>query len=159
MLVFTHVMFGILFGLLAKPYVAGDAIIYFTFVIIGSILPDIDHEGSLINKVLPITKWFSRLFRHRGFFHTIFPALILFFVVGYFSTTLVAISLVIGYLAHLVSDGLTLAHLVSDGLTLAGVDLLHPISQFKLQGFIKTGGVWETVTCVIVGIACLLLIF
>ena len=149
MLVISHVMFGILFGLLAKPYIPGDAIIYYTFVIIGSILPDIDHEGSTINKVLPLTKWFSRLFKHRGIFHTVFPAIALFFIVGYFSTTLVALALVVGYVAHLVSDG----------LTLSGVDLLHPISQFRIQGFIQTGGKMEAAACVIVGLICLALIF
>lgn len=149
MLAITHVIFGILFGLLAKPYIPGDALIYYTFVIIGSILPDIDHEGSTINRVLPLTKWFSRLFKHRGIFHTVFPAIALFFIVGYISTTLVAAALVIGYVAHLVSDG----------LTLAGVDIFHPISQLRIQGFIRTGGIAEAVIGVVIGILCLLLIF
>ena len=149
MLAFTHVLFGILLGLLAKPYIPGDAVIYYTFVIIGSILPDIDHEGSTINKVIPLTKWFARLFTHRGIFHTVFPAIALFFVLGYFSTTLVALALVVGYIAHLISDG----------MTVMGVDLLHPISQFRIQGFIHTGGKAEAVTCVVIGFLCLVLIF
>lgn len=149
MLVITHVLFGILFGLLAKPYIGGDAIIYYTFVVIGSLLPDIDHEGSTINKILPVTKWFSYFFKHRGFFHTIFPAILLFLVVRYFSSTLVALALIVGYAAHLISDG----------LTLAGVNLLHPLSRFRIRGFIRTGGIGETITSIIVGLLCLALIF
>ena len=148
MLAFTHVLFGILFGLLARPYIGGDAIIYFTFVIIGSILPDIDHEGSTINKILPITKWFAKFFTHRGFFHTLFPVIILFFLVSYFSYPVVAAGLAVGYVAHIVSDG----------LTLAGVNLLHPFAQFRIQGFIRTGGMGETVTGAIVILFCILLI-
>ena len=79
----THMAFGFLAGLLFLPMWNHSWFIFIPLCILGSLIPDIDHEKSKINKLFPITKWVPKLFKHRGFFHTIFPValIILIFIV------------------------------------------------------------------------------
>ena len=74
----THLAFGVLAGLIFLPFYHHNLILYFVLVLVGALLPDIDHDGSKINKILPVTKYLGRLFKHRGFFHSVFPPLIIF---------------------------------------------------------------------------------
>jgi len=103
--------------------------------VFGSLLPDVDHKGSKINRLLPVTKLVAAFFRHRGFFHSIFPPLIILGVGYYYGFVLVAQALAIGYLSHLVSDS----------FTKLGVNYLYPVSQFRVMGFIEVGTIWESV--------------
>ncbi len=149
MLARTHAAIGFVAAIFLFPILKIKWYLFFPAVILGSILPDIDHEGSKINKILPLTKHFAKFFRHRGFFHSIYP--VIFFIVLEFMTNLsgLGIALAIGYASHLLSDG----------LTPVGVNLLHPAAKLKIEGFIPTGGAIEVVVFIfafIVGIAKLL---
>ena len=141
MMMGTHVAFAILAALIFEPFLnTGNIALYIGLVAFGTLLPDVDHKNSTINKILPLTKWFSYFFKHRGFFHSIFPILIIYGIFWFFDLQFVGIALSLGYMTHLVSDS----------LTKMGVNFLYPVSKFKIQGFIETNTILELVTFVIV---------
>ncbi|MBI4146524.1 metal-dependent hydrolase [Candidatus Woesearchaeota archaeon] len=130
----THMAIGFLVGLLVLPFVQPDNSLLFVFLVtFASLWPDVDHENSKINRLLPITRWIPRVFVHRGFFHSVFPALILYGVFWYFGLAWIGLPLALGYLTHLASDC----------LTRLGCNLLHPVSTFRIQGFVWTDGLVE----------------
>lgn len=132
----THLAFGVLAGLVFMPFYHHNLVLYFALVLFGALLPDIDHDGSKINQIVPVTKWLGRLFKHRGFFHSVFPPLIIFGALYFFTSwSFVGVALAVGYVSHLFSDG----------LTKMGVNFLHPVANLHLGGFIETGTVWEHV--------------
>ena len=145
----THIAFGFLAGVLLHPYIGGDPFLFYLLIAIGALLPDVDHQGATINNLIPVTKVIPVFFKHRGFFHSIFPALILY--AGFWVTgrELLAIPLVIGYAAHLISDS----------ITIMGVNFLYPFSRFILKGPLKTGTIQEHVVFVIVWVVVLVLWF
>jgi len=141
MLAKTHIAFGILFGILALSFYSPSNIwAYFVLVVLGVLLPDIDHPNSKINNTVKVTKVVPMFFKHRGFFHSIFPALAILILFNIFSTMDYGIALFIGYFAHLFSDG----------LTVSGVNFLHPFAKFHMKGFIITGSKAESLVFVIV---------
>lgn len=137
----THLAFGVLAGLMFLPFYHHNVILYFVLVLIGALLPDIDHDGSKINKIFPVTKWLGKLFKHRGFFHSLFPPLIIFGALYFFTPwSFLGVALGVGYISHLLSDG----------LTKMGVNFLHPVSNLHLGGFIETGNVGEHIAFFVV---------
>ncbi|MFC1801157.1 metal-dependent hydrolase [Nanoarchaeota archaeon] len=140
MLARTHLAFGFLAGLVFLPFYSHNVILYFVLVLIGALLPDIDHEGSKINSIFPITKWLGRLFKHRGFFHSIFPPLIIFGVLWYFGWSYIGVALGVGFVSHLFSDS----------LTKMGINYLHPITNLHMNGFIETGKIGEHIALFVV---------
>ncbi|MBI4153212.1 metal-dependent hydrolase [Candidatus Woesearchaeota archaeon] len=135
---YTHTAFGFLTALFLLPWSNGHSILFVSLAVFGSLLPDIDHEGSKINRILPVTRWFASLFTHRGFFHSLFPAALLYLLFMFIELEWVGIALALGYVSHLLSDG----------LTKMGVNVLHP--AFHIHGFIETGGVAELILFVLV---------
>ena len=134
MLFRTHILIGFLLGLLALDILdVENKFIFLIFTIIFSSFPDVDHEGSKINNKLFFTKIFSFLFKHRGFVHSIFFALILFLIARKFGYYSAGYGVLVGYLAHLSADS----------LTRNGVRIFYPLFNFKIRGFIKTGGLIE----------------
>lgn len=131
----THAAIGFLFAVFLFPLLNIKWYFFFPFVILGSILPDIDHEGSKINHILPLTKQFAKFFRHRGFFHSVFPIVFFLLLEYLFNLYGIGFSISIGYLSHLLSDC----------LTPLGIDFLHPAVKLKVEGFIPTGGLLEFV--------------
>lgn len=135
MLAPTHVAFSILLGSLALPFFTPpNYFSYFGWIIFGALLVDIDHQGSTINKILPLTRKFSYFFKHRGIFHSLWAPLFFFFPVAYLTTDHLAYAFVLGYCSHLLSDC----------LTKQGINFLHPVSQFRIAGPITTGTWQET---------------
>jgi len=144
----THIAFGLLSGLLFFKHFGATWFVFLPLAMIGSLFPDVDHENSKINKILPVTKIVPTLFKHRGFFHSIWPAMIFYFGFHLARLDYIGIPLAIGYIAHLVSDG----------LTEAGCNLLHPITTMRIQGFIRTNGIMEHATFGIILVANVLLV-
>ncbi len=101
--------------------------------LLGALLPDIDHFSSWLNNKLKVTKIFALFLQRRGIMHSLFFAVLLFFIVGIFWNFIYATALFLGYLSHLFGDLLT-----KDGLR-----LFQPLSQFKIPGFFKTGKLFE----------------
>lgn len=90
-----------------------------------SILPDIDTSKSFLGRFVKPIGWFSR---HRGFFHSIFPAIGIS-VLAYFYSKEVAIAAFLGYMSHLFLDALN--H--------QGIAFFYPIMKFRIRGIFKSG--------------------
>lgn len=133
----THLAFGFLIGLLSlKIFNVAYPFLFVFLVTIFSSLPDIDHPKSKIGrKLFFLSIPISFVFKHRGFFHSIFPALILFFVLNYFNMNFLALAVAVGYISHLLGDA----------VTKEGINFLHPISTFRIQGPMRTGAALEAV--------------
>ncbi|MEM3154634.1 MAG: metal-dependent hydrolase [Candidatus Woesearchaeota archaeon] len=132
----THMAIGLLAGLMLFPFFNQPWFYFIPLVVLGSLLPDVDHENSKINRIVPLTRWIPTIFSHRGFFHSIFPAVIIYFGFHYAKLDIVGIPLAIGYSSHLLSDC----------FTRNGCNLLHPVSTFRIQGPIMTNGLMELIT-------------
>jgi inner membrane protein len=143
----THLAFGFLSGLFLMNYVnIGNKYIFFSLLLIGALLPDIDTPNSKISRKIPvIPKIIELLAKHRGIFHSIFLALIFAAVIWIFSPTY-GIALFSGYFSHLLIDG----------FTKSGVNLLHPISQLRIAGPIQTGKLGELIIFVLIIIGIVL---
>ena len=141
MLFQTHILLGVVLFLLSRPLLQeGNEIVFFLLVLLGSILPDIDSRNSKINRwsgaIGIIVVFFAK---HRSLFHSLVFHISLFFVVQYFFDWYYATALLLGYLAHLIGDG----------ITPAGVMVLYPFSSFKIRGPVKVGGFMEGVVMVL----------
>jgi inner membrane protein len=136
MLFHTHLMFGVVSFILLSPiFSGGNEILFLVFVLLGSILPDIDDGNSKIKKASGVLgSIVSFMFKHRGIFHSLVMVVVLFIVISFWNSYY-AIGLTIGYLSHLISDA----------LTPMGIKFLYPFSSFKLRGPIKVGGIGEWV--------------
>ena len=146
----THIAIGVLCALFALPFVSVPSKIVFVVLVgFGALLPDVDHENSKINKICPVTRIVPKFFKHRGFFHSLFPPALLVLAGWYFHEQFLLYSLAFGYLTHLASDG----------LTKMGVNYLHPLSTWHMRGPVETGTLFETAIFigVLVGIGLKLL--
>lgn len=131
----THLIFGIFLIFCFIKYI-DNFFIFILTLLIASILPDIDSRFSIIGKS-KFFRIFQFLFKHRGFFHSLF-ALSLFTFLIYLFSPLVSLGFFIGYLSHIFLDA----------LTKRGVVLFWPFKQ-RISGPILTGGFVETTIFVI----------
>jgi len=147
----THVLFAALLGsLYFDRFGAGDWIIKIGFaiaLIAGAFLPDIDERHSTISQKLPVVSSAIQAFtKHRGIFHSIWIPIAIFLAVNFFLVkyfvvpNLVLMGLIIGYVSHLASDS----------LTVRGVEPFHPLHNFKVRGFITTGGFLEMIVVLLI---------
>lgn len=127
----THITFSLLL-LLISANIANKLglVILPIFIITGmiaSLIPDIDHTSSYLGKKIKPLAWILKTaFKHRGFTHSIPFALIIAILIAQLSIQ-AALGFFIGYLSHLLIDG----------LTPGGVRILWPL-KFKIKGSIKT---------------------
>jgi inner membrane protein len=136
----THVLIGIIFFIIFRGYFAGDEIIVLLLILLGSILPDLDSPTSIINKWSGIFGRVVSLFtKHRGLFHSMVFHLALFVVLQQFISITYARALFLGYLAHIVGDG----------ITPAGITLFYPFSKFKIRGPVKVGSYVEVLLFIV----------
>lgn len=135
MLFYTHLLIGVLSYLVLNPYFSGgNKWIFLVVLLLGSLLPDIDEQNSKINRQSGfIGSIISFLTKHRGIFHSVFLAVLFFLLITTFLSNYYAWALLIGYLSHLLGDA----------LTPMGIHILYPLSNFKLRGPIRTGGIAE----------------
>lgn len=136
MLFHTHILLGITFFLLFSSFFgATGSVIFLLFVLLGSIFPDIDERKSRMNRYSGIIGTIIAFFsRHRGLFHSFLFAGGLSFLLGIWQP-LYAYGFLLGYLAHLVGDG----------ITRGGIMPFYPFSRFKVRGPFKVGGFMEGV--------------
>ncbi len=134
MLLKTHLAFGFFVGLIAlKVSKPPNPLLFFILILVGSVLPDIDHPKSKIGKKVKIVGF---LFEHRGFFHSLlFLAFIHIILAVFFKNNYFVLPLVIGYTSHVLIDCFN--H--------RGIMPLHPFSRVRIKGFMKTGALAETV--------------
>ena len=131
MLFKTHLLFGFLCALFGVQFLQPqNQILFVILAVIGSALPDLDHPNSKLGRKVKIVAY---LFEHRGFTHGLFILVPLLFFSLYYMQTVNAYALLIGYVSHIAIDM----------LTVEGIMPLHPISKFRLSGFVRTGHVGE----------------
>lgn len=130
----THLSTGILGSLLLCNNIYGGILLSF-----GSILPDIDHHNSFLGKNIPL---FSKLFKHRGFTHSLLFAFMLWFIEPF------------------ICYGI-LIHIFFDLMTRNGVALLSPLTykfRFPFAKYISTGKWFERILCILIYLIILLVL-
>jgi inner membrane protein len=120
-----HVSFGTLLGI-GTQLTAGISMVglfaypsYYGGVMLGSLLPDIDHPQSYLGRRLWILSApINKLFGHRGFTHSLLSLFLLgtATAVWWANNPLFFGGLLLGYLSHLLGDM----------TTISGVPLLYP---------------------------------
>ena len=128
-----------------------DSLMVLTFLIIGSLLPDIDHPRTFFIQQLYLFKHSKRLGKfvmHRGILHSILATLIATAVVwviavSYHLETLAVMCFFLGFISHLAIDS----------LNPAGIRWLQPFSKAKIKGEIRTGSALEKFLFVVIIVA------
>ncbi|MCK4424573.1 metal-dependent hydrolase [Candidatus Bathyarchaeota archaeon] len=140
----THVAFALLCYYIIA-YSAGlpfDAPVLLTLLVVGSLLPDIDHPRGFLARQLYLFKrasrGVSRYVTHRGIVHSLLAALIATFAVWvvalfYDLETLAVACFFLGFASHLTADS----------LNPTGIKWLQPFSKAKLRDGIRTGSAVE----------------
>jgi inner membrane protein len=170
----AHVVGGLMFGLYANemivPHVPlfqsihADLLVSVTLLtgsLFGSLLPDIDHQGSYLGRRLkPISFLVSKTAGHRGATHSLLVNLVLSVltacIVHSFSSGLSQLFLLVFITGCLIG---AISHLFLDSLTVSGIPLLYPLSSKKFRLLtLKTGGIGEKIIIVIMIIAIIFLV-
>ena len=135
MLFHTHLMISIVVFLLIKDYfIGGNEIIFLVLLLLASVFPDIDDGKSKIKKASGIVgSIISFTFKHRGIFHSVLMALGLFVLIYSLWQPYYAFAVLIGYCSHLFGDL----------ITPMGIKIFYPLSDFKIRGPIRVGGIGE----------------
>lgn len=136
----THILGGIATGTVYLHYVGpvDGEVLFFTGLMFGSLLPDIDHKSSKIGRAVPlIDDIISSAFGHRTFTHSL-----LFIFLGYWLFQAISLpeSLELGMLLGIVS------HIFLDMLTVGGVKFFWPWKiRIRIPFGVKSGGAFEQV--------------
>ncbi len=138
---YTHFAFGLLIALLSLDFFnIQNKLLFVLITMFFSIFPDIDDTKSKIGKK---NKLISRIvnffFGHRGFFHSIYIPLILFFVF-YNLNNEIGVAILVGYFSHLFMDA----------LTRKGIRPFYPLIKKNINGFFKTNSILEKILFLIV---------
>jgi len=137
----THLAFGLLAGLIAINYFNTNKYIFIAAVLFGSIFADIDESGSYIGKRTGFLSWaIEFLFGHRGIFHSLLLASLLFLGFVAFGYVVLGAGFLVGYVSHLIADA----------LTVGGVRMFYPFSKHVIRGFIRTDGLLERIFFILV---------
>ena len=156
----THVLFSLFLFLTFCRFglVSFEAIVLVTLVV-GSVLPDLDHPRGLIYSLLGVPIWLrrgvSRVVGQRGVLHS-FLASMLVLILG------VVIFNVIFQFTLICSLGMFfgfLSHLSLDSLTARGVAWLLPFSRKKVRFTIQTGSMTERIFFIILAALSVILGF
>lgn len=139
----THLAIGLLvYAFFIKLGLLPDNQLTLVLVLLGAILPDIDHPRSFIAQLGYWSRTGSRMISwagHRGVAHTIWAVILVFFIVY-----LIFPELGLGMNAMLAVTLGYFSHLVADSLTVEGVAWFYPYSSKRASGPVRTGGFLET---------------
>lgn len=138
---YTHLIFGSLIALLSLFFLNMDnKILFIFFVLVGSLLPDLDKRKSFIGRRFKLSYVMEKILGHRGIFHSIFPIIIIYlFFIYYLQLNLIGYGLILGYFGHLLIDS----------LNSLGVGYFYPILDKKIHWRAKIGGLFEHILFII----------
>lgn len=129
MMFITHLSFSFLLGLLIIRYadVSLNPFVFMFILLMATLIPDIDYPGSFLGKKLKLS---FLSFKHRGFFHSITPGVILSIILFLFiQNSYYALAVLLGFASHLLLDS----------LTKTGIAPFWP-SKLRVKGKLKTTG-------------------
>lgn len=131
MLVRTHLVFSLFFGLLLVGNFENKFLFLFV-VFISTFIPDVDSRFSKLGKrkVFRFLQFFAG---HRKIIHS-------FIFLGLVSLPLFFVSRAVFY-GFVLGYGL---HLLMDSFTVMGIKPFYPF-EYKIKGFVRTGGMFESV--------------
>lgn len=98
------------------PFLSEAALLCLGAAAIGSLLPDVDHPYSTINRLLILPKLFCLFIRHRTITHSVWMLAGIMLLAFTYLPQPAAIGLSIGYASHIILDT----------LTPAGVPIFYP---------------------------------
>lgn len=118
---------------------------FIIFVLLGALLPDLDHPKSKMGRKVPILSHLLKFFAgHRGLYHSLLgcgvTAFLAFLAFRFFGMNweLYVFAITLGFISHLVVDS----------LNPKGIAWLKPFHGARLKGPIKTGSFLENVLLV-----------
>lgn len=159
----THIAGGIALGYLAFNSIdilnvnLNDEKVFLLATVgltLGALLPDIDHSNSIItNRVKPIGKVISKIFKHRGFTHSILGSLVMVFLMNLLFKVFGLNKEISLFLLKSIYIGI-MSHIFLDMLTPSGVSLLYPYNKrYNIANF-RMGGISESILVILfIGIA------
>ncbi|MFW6013880.1 MAG: metal-dependent hydrolase [Candidatus Nanoarchaeia archaeon] len=124
----THLAFTFFLFLVSWPLIedfTGEKWIFALFFLIFGVFPDIDTTKSRLGRFFPV----GRALKHRGVFHSIWPAVFFSVIVEIFFAGY-GLAVFLGYFSHLVLDM----------LNFQGVGLFYPVIKFRVKGPLKATG-------------------
>lgn len=116
---------------------------------LGALFPDIDHKNStILNKVKSIGNIISKIFKHRGFTHSILGSIIITILFAWlFSSSGIDKTFNI-ILIKSIYIGI-ISHILLDMLTPSGVSLLYPYDKrYNIANF-RIGGIGELILVIL----------
>ncbi|MEN7982185.1 MAG: metal-dependent hydrolase [Nanoarchaeota archaeon] len=131
MLIRTHLIIALFFSLIFLNYF-DNKLLFLIIVLISTFIPDIDSRFSKLGKII-IFRPLQFFAGHRKIFHS-------FLFLGLISFPLFFISKTIFY-GFILGYGL---HLFVDCFSVMGIKPFYPF-EYKVRGFIRTGGFFETI--------------
>jgi inner membrane protein len=139
----THILFAVfLFLVLWRGGFVGLDLLVFGAMVVGSVLPDLDHPRGLVYHFLGFPRWVrrgvTRLVGQRGVVHSLLAALIVL-VLGLVVCFLVGLNFLVAFGLF----GGFLSHLFLDSLTVRGVGWLLPFSKKRVRFVVGTGTMIE----------------
>lgn len=155
----THLLFAVfLFLVLWRGKLVSLDLLVLVGMVVGSVLPDIDHPRGLIYHFLGFPRWVrrgvSRVVGQRGVVHSLLA-----------SVVVLALGLLVCFSAGIgfgVGFGLFLgflSHLFLDSLTVRGVGWLLPFSKWRVRFVVGTGTMIERVFFFVLCVFCVVLGF
>lgn len=128
----THIVGGIAASLAYAQYANHDPILMLGAGVIGALLPDICHSGSMIGRKVPLfSKLINKIFGHRTFTHSLlFLVIVATLLNAFIPNEAVKAGLLVGMASHYVLDM----------ATKKGVKLLFPLRiTVRFPVTMKTG--------------------
>ena len=131
----THAAVGILVALVfINSFSLGHPLFFFSIVFLSALLPDMDIPSSKIGqKIKPISWFLNFMFGHRKLFHSLFFSFMLFVLLILLFENYIGAAFFLGYSVHILVDG----------ITVRGIKPFYPLSSFKLNGPLRSGGLMD----------------
>ena len=143
----THILFSVVIGLAIMRFFPASGL-FFSSLIFSTALPDIDDYHSFLGRrIKALSVPLKLIFGHREFFHSL-----LFAFIGAFLLSTIRLDIGFGFLIGVCS------HLFLDGMTREGIFPLWPL-RWRMNGFIRTGGIIEHIFFALLLVACIFLLF
>lgn len=128
----THLLAGILFSALFLFFNNFNSFTFsmIAFFLVGCLMPDIDESHSIMGRNVKLV---GMLFKHRGFFHSVFAAMFFLLIINEIVSYRAAIFFTMGFFLHLALDMIT-----KDGI--------KPFMYgFHIRGPFRVGGIFEKI--------------